>query len=131
VVADASLIADLLLDAGERGAWAAEQVAAVQLMHAPHLIDVEVASAARKRVHAGEATVGRAHAALDDLKMLAIRRYPMVDLLDRIWELRHRLTPYDASYVALAEALELPLVTTDARLARAGGHRAEILSIGA
>jgi predicted nucleic acid-binding protein len=61
---------------------------------------------------------------------LPIVRYPATPLLERIWQLRDRLSPYDAAYVALAEALDLPLYTTDLRLARAGGHTADIVSFG-
>ena len=57
-----------------------------------------------------------------------LSRYPAAPLLERIWQLRDRLTPYDAAYVCLAEALDIPLVTSDQRLARAGGHRADVVS---
>jgi len=63
-----------------------------------------------------------------DLVDLRVRRYPATRMLERIWELRHVLTPYDAAYVALAEALGLPLATTDRRLGRAPGHGVEILA---
>jgi predicted nucleic acid-binding protein len=65
-----------------------------------------------------------------DLAELPIRRYPLIHLLERIWQLRGRLTAYDAAYVALAEALEVPIVTIDRRLARAGGHGAEVRAFG-
>ncbi len=73
-------------------------------------------------------SAGRARLALDDFLGLRIRRYPSTRLLERIFELRNNLTPYDAAYVALAEALDAPLVTTDRRLATATGHTAEILT---
>src|SRR5262245_30904808 len=128
LVCDASLVVDLLFDGSERGAWAAHQVATAQSLHAPHLLDLEVVAAARRHERVGLVTTVRALDAIDDFDELAIDRYPATRLLSRIWELRHTLTAYDASYVALAEALALPLATTDGRLARAGGHHAEILS---
>jgi predicted nucleic acid-binding protein len=131
IVSDASLVVDLLIDGGERGSWAAARVGSARLLHAPHVLDFEVVSAFRKRLRMGELSTRRARAALEDLQELPIERYPAARLLERIWQLRDRMTPYDAAYVALAEALALPLVTMDRRLARAGGHGAEILAFEA
>jgi len=97
-------------------------------VHSPHVLDVEVASALRKLVGRGELRGAAARRALNDLAELDIARYPHVGLLDRIWELRSVLTPYDAAYIALAELLDATLVTTDARLARSHGHRARIVA---
>jgi len=74
----------------------------------------------------GQTDPDRADQALADLSDLPLHRYPHTRLLERVWELRENLTVYDASYVALAEVLAAPLVTRDGRLARAGGHRANI-----
>jgi predicted nucleic acid-binding protein len=95
-------------------------------LHAPHLIDVEILHALRrlaltKAVH--EARLDDARADIDDI---ALTRYPLGPLADRVWDLRHHLTAYDAVFVALAEALEVPLITCDRRLARAGGHHAHV-----
>jgi predicted nucleic acid-binding protein len=128
LVVDASLVVDYLLDDGERGAWSAARIASAGSLHAPHLLDFEVASAARSLVHRRLASAERGRTALRDLADLAVQRYPAVHLLDRIWQLRATLTTYDASYVALAEALALPLATTDTRLARVGGHGADVQS---
>jgi predicted nucleic acid-binding protein len=125
---DAAAALDLLTDEGVRGEWVAQQLVGEDVLDAPHLIDVEVLSGLRKRVSRRELSAGVAGIAVTRLRELRIRRYSAADLLDRIWQLRSRLTPYDASYVALAETLGAPLVTTDARLARAGGHRARILA---
>ena len=95
-------------------------------LHAPHLVDVEVAQGLRRLVSAGLITASRAHDALHDLSDLALTRYPHHPFLDRIWELRDNLTAYDAAYVALAEALDAPLVTCDKKLASAPGHRARV-----
>ena len=95
-------------------------------LHAPHLLDVEFLHALRRLVGAGVLSADRATDARDDLADLAIIRYPHVALSDRMWELRHTVTPYDAAFLALAEALDVPLVTCDGRLARASGHRARV-----
>ena len=95
-------------------------------LHAPQLIDVEVAHALQQLTARGEIGADRAADARLDLLALPIRRYPHVPLLDRAWELRHTVSAYDAMYVALAELLDVPLVTCDAPLARALGVRAQI-----
>ena len=92
------------------------------------MIDLELASALRRRVDRGEVSVPRANAAFADFADLALVRYPATEFLTRIWALRSTLTPYDAAYVVLSEALDAKLITTDARLARSHGHRAEIIS---
>lgn len=95
-------------------------------LHAPHLIDVEVLHALRRLVSRGEITEPRAEDARNDFAQLTIVRYAHHPLGDRIWQLRHHLTAYDAAFVALSEALAAPLITCDARLATAGGHGARI-----
>lgn len=95
-------------------------------LHAPHLLDVEVVGVLRRLVRQGELRPARAEAALEDLSALRITRYPHVALRERMWDLRDNLTAYDAAFVALSEALEVPLVTLDRRLARASGHHAAI-----
>lgn len=104
----------------------AERLTADGDLHAPHLVDIEVANALRRLAAAGELSNARAADARADFTALTIVRYPRLPLLDRIWELRDVLTAYDASYAALAELLEAPLVTCDARLERAPGHDARI-----
>lgn len=95
-------------------------------LHAPHLVDVEVTHALRRLVASGELSSDRASDARVDAADLLIMRYPHLALLERAWELRDNLTVYDAVYIALAELLQAPLVTCDARLAQAPGHDAEI-----
>lgn len=82
-----------------------------------------------ERIFARAVTALRGQDALDDLSDLALTRYPHDVLLGRMWELRDNLTAYDAAYVALAEALDAPLVTCDAKLASAPGHRARIEAV--
>lgn len=95
-------------------------------LHAPHLIDIELLHALRRLVAGETLSEARAAEARTDFAELPIVRYAHVGLVDRIWELRANLTPYDAAFVALAELTEAPLVTCDARLAAAPGHGAEI-----
>jgi predicted nucleic acid-binding protein len=94
--------------------------------HVPHVIDVEVAQVLRKHVAKGIMADARGYEALQDLLDLPLVRYPHDFLLPRVWELRKNLTAYDAVYVALAEALEMPLLTCDGNIAGAPGHRARI-----
>jgi predicted nucleic acid-binding protein len=100
---------------------AARRVVVQEPVAVPHLIDAEIANALRSNVMRGGIEDGHARRALASWARLGIRRFPVVGLLDRIWELRANLTAYDASYVALAETLGGDLVTADARLAGAPG----------
>lgn len=95
-------------------------------LHAPHLLDVEITQALRRLVQLGDITSARAQQALDDHTAFGIDRHGHEDLLPHMWELRESINAYDAAYVALAEALDAPLLTCDAKLARSHGHRAKI-----
>ena len=97
-----------------------------ETVHAPHLIDVEMLHALRGLVLRGSVSPTRSEEVLADFADLRLSRYSHVAFLTRIWQLKDDLTAYDAAYVALAETLEAPLVTTDARLARAPRIRAEV-----
>jgi predicted nucleic acid-binding protein len=97
-----------------------------QALHAPHLLDLEVASAVRRKLRRAELRSERAAAAIDLLARLRCTRYPHRILLRRSWELRDELTVYDAAYVALAERLGVPLLTLDGGLARAAGRYVEV-----
>lgn len=95
-------------------------------LHAPHLLDLEVAQVLRRYVREKAISEQRGEEALEDLGDLALNRYPHDFLLPRVWELRATLTAYDAVYVALAEVLKAPLLTCDGRIASAPGHHAMI-----
>jgi predicted nucleic acid-binding protein len=101
-----------------------------ETLHAPYLLDVEVAQVLRRFAAAGRITSERGRQALEDLTDLAAIRYPHQVLLARIWQLRDNLTAYDATYVALAEALGAVLVTCDGRLAEGPGHQARVEVFG-
>jgi predicted nucleic acid-binding protein len=126
IVVDASTLLEALLRTPAAKAVEDRLFASHQTIHAPHLLDVEVAQVIRRYAANGEIDDERGRAALIDLADLPLRRYPHDFLLPRIWSLRNNLTAYDAAYVALAEALDAPLLTRDRRLAAAAGHRAQI-----
>lgn len=99
-------------------------------VHAPHLIDLEVTQVLRRFVRAGSVGAAQADAAFDAWGAIAVTRHGHLSLVPRIWVLRDTLTAYDAAYVALAEMLDAPLLTRDAKLAGAAGHgvRVELVS---
>jgi predicted nucleic acid-binding protein len=102
--------------------------AANETLHAPHLIDLEIAQVLRRYVRSGVISAERGAEAFSDLLDFPLTRYPHFVLLTRIWEMRHDLTAYDAAYLALAEALGGRLITRDRALARAGSRvRVEVI----
>jgi predicted nucleic acid-binding protein len=126
IVLDASAVVELVLGTAV-GRSIAERIAQPALgLHAPHLLDVEVAQVVRRYVLGGQVTEERGRRALDHLMALDVERHPHDALLARIWALRANLTAYDAAYVALAEALGAPLLTRDRGLAGSAGHTARI-----
>ena len=125
IVVDASVLATALGDDGPDGDRARARLRGERLS-APELVDLEVTSVLRRQVQSGAADLRRAALALADLAVLPLRRAPHRPLLARCWELRDNLTVYDASYAALAEALDVTLLTGDRRLARAPGLRCHV-----
>ena len=95
-------------------------------LHAPHLVDVEICQGLRRLVRTGELFPGRAQEAIEDLTQLDLHRHSHVDLLGRAWKLRDNVTAYDAVYLALAEAIDAPVITCDGPLASTPGHRARV-----
>lgn len=126
-VVDASAIIDGLLDTPLRGDAVARELQNAEVLQTLDFAHLEVISALRRHAALGALSEQRAREALSDLESAPLVRYPASPLTQRIWELRENHTPYDAAYVALAEALDMPLLTTDHRLARSGGHRARIV----
>jgi predicted nucleic acid-binding protein len=126
IVLDASAVIEILLLTAT-GAPVAERLLTTESsLHAPHLLDIEVAQVLRRFVARGKLSPERARQALDTLAGLPLERYPHEILLRRIWALRENLTAYDAAYVALAEILGATLLTCDARILRAPGHSARV-----
>ena len=122
LVVDASALVDLLLVRPHAPDIEGHIAAHASELHAPALLDVEVVSALRRVVSSGEAPATRAEQAIEDLLALPITRHPHASLMARAWQLRETLTAYDATYLALAEALsDSPgaLLTTDAGFASA------------
>lgn len=120
LVLDAAVLVAYFTDRARLGPRATERVTAEHRgLSAPHLIDAEVGSALRRLAAQGGLDPVKAQASLIDLANLPIQRYPHTWLLDRAWELRENFSFYDALYVALAQELEVSLLTLDARLARA------------
>ncbi len=127
-VVDASVVVTVLI-CGQYADWAEEQLSATVDDHslwAPHLIDAEVGHSLRRRVAARKLRDDHALKALTRFAGLPLRRIVHTGLLDRAWQLRHNLSFYDGLYVALAEVLDVPLLTLDHRLARAVGDATEV-----
>ena len=125
IVVDASALLEVLLRTGAAVAVEA-RIFGGDTLHAPHVMDLEVAHVLRRYERAGELTARRGREALDDLEAFRIERYPHHLFLGRVWSLRANATAYDACYLALAEALDAPLLTRDRRLATVPGHGAKV-----
>lgn len=119
-IVDTGVIVELLAGDLDPALLGEEELAA------PHLIDSEVTHVLRGLVHRGGLSEEQGELALQGFTELTITRFPADWLRPRMWALRHNLSGYDATYVALAEATEATLLTTDARLARAPGPQCHI-----
>ncbi|GAA0608965.1 type II toxin-antitoxin system ribonuclease VapC1 [Sporichthya brevicatena] len=126
VVVDASVVVAALIDSGPTGTWADALLDGDDLA-APHLMQVEAANILRRCEITGAVEKDTAVLAHADLLALRVARFPYDPFADRVWELRHNLTAYDALYVAVAEALGADLATLDRRLASATGPRCGFL----
>jgi predicted nucleic acid-binding protein len=126
IVVDASALIEVLLRTPAATAVEGRLFDPRQTLHAPHLLDIEVAQVVRRYAAKGEIDGERGRTALADLADFPLHRYPHEFLLPRVWDLRNNLTAYDAVYIALAEALNAPLLTRDQRLAAAAGHHARV-----
>ena len=118
-----------LVDSGPHGAWA-ETILADGSLYAPELARAEATNIFRRLERAKLITTPEANAARNDLMQLDIDLFPFEPFADRIWELRHNVTSYDAWYVALAEALKLPLATLDEPLSKSNGVTCDFLMPG-
>ena len=125
LVIDASVVLEILLRTKKAPNIQKRIFREKEMLHAPHLIDLEVIQVLRRYTRR-EMTEDRAHLAVVDLLDLPITRYPHDLFVLRIWEMRNNLTAYDAAYIALAEALDVPFLTCDTKLASSKGHSAQI-----
>jgi predicted nucleic acid-binding protein len=127
IVLDASAVVAVLLDPGPGAERMRERIESPgESLHVPHLMDLEVLYVLRRQALRGSLSQRRSAEAVEDLASIMFVRYPHTSLVERIWELRHNLTAYDAAYIALAEVLDAPLLTIDRRLAQAPGIRAAV-----
>jgi predicted nucleic acid-binding protein len=126
IVVDASFVVHYLLNVAEREELA-ELVAAQDVLCAPSLIEYEIGSVLRRLHLAGVLPDARASESIEQYRELQMRLTEGRSLADRAWRLRNSVSYYDGMYVALAEALDLPLFTTDKKLSTAPGHRAKIV----
>lgn len=126
-VIDSSVVVAALVDTGANGVWA-EKILEGGDLYAPDLLRVEATNVLRRLERAKEITEQDASAALEDLLELDVELHAFEPFAERVWELRHNVTSYDAWYVALAEALDLPLATIDVRLVKADGPKCRFLT---
>ena len=131
MILDASALVEWLLNRAPSGPAVAAEMRRAASLHTLDFAQLEIVSTLRRREARADLDRRRAEEALADLAALSLGRHATSPLIPRIWELRHNHSPYDAAYVALAEALAMPLLTIDRRLARSTGHRAEIIEAGA
>lgn len=127
IVVDASALVAALVDYGPQGEWAESAIAGATLC-APEIAYVETTDTLRRLERASRITTAEANAAHEDLMQLRIQVFSFAPFAERIWELRHNVTSYDAWYVAVAEALRLPLATLDRRLAKVRGLRCDFVT---
>jgi predicted nucleic acid-binding protein len=126
-VVDSSVLVAALADSGPNGVWA-EEVLSRGSLHAPELARVEATNLLRRLELAKQLTTAEANAAHEDLMQLDLELFSFEPFAERIWELRYTVTSYDAWYIAVAEALRLPLATLDGRLSRAKGVACKFLT---
>lgn len=126
---DASAAVEFVLGS-RRGRIVSERITPVhESVHAPHLIDLEVAQALRRAASGAQASSDRLRTALEDFRAIRLERYPHDVFLPRIWELRHNTSAYDAVYLALSEILAAPLLTCDSALVNVPGCEAEVVCV--
>jgi predicted nucleic acid-binding protein len=126
IVIDASTALEVLLQTPAAARIEERLFRTGESLHAPHLIDLEIAQVLRRYISARQITSTRGNEALEDWQAFTVHRYAHEPLITRIWELRNNVTAYDAAYLALAEALQAPVLTRDSRLAGSSGHVAVI-----
>ena len=127
IIADASVILEVLLNTAIGAEVEKQLFAPEQTIHVPYLTDLEVLQVLWRYSRTSIISGVRARQVIEDYRDIPFNRYPHEVLLPRIWELRHNFTAYDAAYIALAEALDSPLMTCDRAFASMHGHRAKVM----
>ena len=127
IVVDASIVVEVLLRSDMGVTLENLVVEGDDQLHAPHMLDVEVAHALRRCALHGEIDERRGRASLGNLAAMSIERHGHLPLLERMWQLRHNLTAYDAAYLALAESLDAPLLARDSALASVAEHHVRVV----
>ena len=128
-VVDASVVVEVLLRSDAGAVLEERLLDGDDPLHAPHMLDVEVAHALRRCALHGDIDGRRGRASLGFLAAMSIERHGHQPLLERMWQLRHNLTACDAAYLALAESLDAPLLTRDSALASVAGHHARVVLV--
>ena len=129
IVVDASVVVEVLLRSDAGAVLEERLLDGDDPLHAPHMLDVEVAHALRRCALHGDIDGRRGRASLGFLAAMSIERHGHQPLLERMWQLHHNLTAYDAAYLALAESLDAPLLTRDSALASVAGHHARVVLV--
>ena len=129
IVLDASAMVELLFGTSKGQQVRDRYLGGGESFHLPHLLDLEVVQVLRRYSNQRMVADRRIEQALQDFLDFPLTRHPHEALLPRVWELRANLTAYDGVYVALAEVLNVPMVTCDGRLAHAPGHRAKLVLV--
>ena len=129
IVVDASIVVEVLLRSDAGAALEERLLDGDDPLHAPHMLDVEVAHALRRCALHGDIDGRRGRDSLGFLAAMSIERHGHQPLLERMWQLRHNLTACDAAYLALAESLDAPLLTRDSGLASVAGHHARVVLV--
>ena len=127
IVVDSSVVVAALVDTGAHGAWA-ERILESGGLYAPEHLPVEAANVIRRLERGKKTSEQEANAAYEDLMELEIELHSFHAFSERAWDLRHNVAIYDGWYVALAEALDLPLATLDDRLVKAEGPECRFLT---
>ena len=127
VIVDSSVVVAALVDTSSHGEWA-EQILEDHDLYAPEHLRVEAANMLRRLERGKEVSEQEANAAFEDLIELQVELHAFEVFSERVWELRNNVSIYDGWYVALAEALDLPLATLDERLAKADGPKCRFLT---
>ncbi|WP_419997016.1 type II toxin-antitoxin system VapC family toxin [Streptomyces boninensis] len=126
IVLDCSALVHCLTGRTLQGERIAERIARERVLAVPHLLDAELASALLGMARRGKLNRGQVDQAMADYRLMPLRRHELNPLWERVSELSAGLSVYDAHYVALAEGLGAPLVTSDARIAKSGSTRCQV-----